>query len=193
MISFFRAVHPQDKYFPGQGLVRRGDKSRVAVSPQIFCWIKTKTAKFTKSADLAALEQGAMGLRAVFHDFQAAPDRDVHDFVHAAGLTVKMHGKDGLGPRSYFFFDFQRIDIVGGGVDINENRHRARPKNRLTCGKIRERCRDHLISPPYPERHQGQEKRVRSRSHADAVPGSEPPREIILKLLHFRPENKMTA
>ena len=92
---------PITQHANGAGVlgVAGGHRAALAVGAQILAGIKTEARYLPDAADGAAFVLSAVCLCGVFDYNQAVSLRYFHNRVHVGGLTVEMHGQDGLRAR----------------------------------------------------------------------------------------------
>ena len=90
-------------------------------------------------------------------------------------------------------FDLRRVDVVGIGLDVDENRFGAGSPDRAGGGEERVRRRDHLIAGADTASHQRQEQRIRSRGAADTASHAAILGQLGLERFHFRAHHEHLA
>ena len=91
VILHARAVIAQNLHIVGQRTIIGRDRPAIAQRAQILSRIKTKSRGMPQAARAPFVIARAMGLGAIFQDFQPMPSGNVHDRVHVRCLTIKMH------------------------------------------------------------------------------------------------------
>ena len=82
--------------------------------------------------------------------------------------------------------ELRRIEVVGRGVDVAEDRHAAGEHHRLGGGEEAERRHQHLGAGGEPQGAQGDDQRVGAVADADHGGGAEEAGEGALELLDLR-------
>ena len=102
----------------------------------------------------------------------AVPPGNRQDGRHVGRLPVEMHGHERSGARRDRRLDCRRVDGQALGIDVREDRPRARHHDGERRVRRRQRARHHLVSGADAERAQGQRQRVGPGRDADrrAVP-----------------------
>ena len=99
-----------------------------------------------RAADLAAAVLAADGLAGVLDDRQPVLLRDRAERVHVARVAEDVHWEDGPCARRDRGLDGGRVEHVGLGIDVGEDRRRALVEDAVGRGDERDRRRDDLVA-----------------------------------------------
>src|SRR4051794_28019129 len=151
-------------------LVVRADSSAVAEGAEVLARIEAEGRGRAERPRAPIAVARAVRLRGVLEHHQAVPARDARERIHVAHLPVQVHGQDRAGPVGDRGLGGRRVDQAGAGVDVAEDRHRARV-GQSECGRYeRMRGDDHLVAglDPGRERADGERGSARRDPHAVA-------------------------
>ena len=121
------------------------------------------------------------------------PPGDLLDRTHLGGLAVEMHRNDRPGSRRDRRLDPPGVDVVGVGLDIDEDRPGTGPPDRSCRGEEGVRRGDHLVSRPDVEGQKRQQERVGTRSTTDTACGAAILGQLGLEPGDFRSEHEHLA
>ena len=169
VVLVIRTVIAQGPDFIRQVFVVRDHSPRIPQGPQILPGIEREACRVAKGTDFLSFVQCPVGLSAVFHHKQAVSCRKLQNGVHIAGLSVKVHGHNGLCLRSNGRLDLRRIDVIGPNIRLDEYRLRAYIGNRQGCGNIGIGRYNDLIPRADPQRFQSKHQRVQAVAHTYTV------------------------
>lgn len=115
---------------------------------------------------------GHPSLAGILHDQQVVFAREVHDRRHVCGQAKNMHGQDGPCPRRDRGFDFSGVELIGGRVDVTENRDCAVHQDGLRRGDKGIGRQNHLVAGSDIKLSQRGDQRLRSVDHGKAALGA---------------------
>ena len=115
------------------------------------------------------------------------------DRAHLGGLAVKMDGDDRLGSRCDGRLDLRRVDVVGVGLDVHEDRPGTGPPDRARRGEEGVGRGDHLVSRPDAHGQQRQQEGVGARGATDSARQPAILGHLGLEPGDFRPEHEHLA
>ncbi len=137
----------------------------------------------------------ADGLRGVFDDGNAAGRGQREHRSHVGALAVEMHGQYGLDAAAGRGFRFQPVaqrlgvEVVGGGIDVDEDGRGVEPGDGPSGGEEGIGGGKDEIARARLERHERGEESVGARGHADAEFGPGVVRDGLLEFLDGRAED----
>src|SRR5678816_4429671 len=123
-----------------------GDRSSITVCSEILPRVKRKTGDIAERPGSDPLILGSMRLGSVFNYKQTAPSCEVLDRTHVRGLAKEVNCNDRLRAACQGPLDHPRIDRVGIGIDIDENRLRSRRYDGGGGGDESMSGRNHLVT-----------------------------------------------
>ena len=104
-----------------------------------------------------ALVLGADRLRGVLDDHEAVLVSHPHHSIHVGHLTIEVDRDDCARPARHLRLHFGGIEIVGGGIDVDEDRCRSDARDRAGRREERVRSCDDLVPGTDVFRHQAGE------------------------------------
>ncbi len=161
--------------------VAGGHHAALAARAEVLARIEAEAAEVAEAAAAAALVLGAVGLRGVLDDDQAALPRDGEDRVHVGRLAVEVHRDDRLRARRDGGLELRRVHRVGARVNVHQPRARARVADGRDGGDERERHGDDLVARPDAGGEQRQVQRAGAGVDGDAVAGGAVGGELLLE------------
>ena len=129
-------------------------------------------------------------LGGVLYDRHAGRFGDWPEGVHVGRAAEEMHRDDRPAAAAHLATDILRIDEVGFGVDVGEDRHRTKPGDGTGRGEERIARQYDLVPGPDSQGHECQEQGVAAGGTADGVGHVERGGEFLLKSGHVGPEHK---
>ena len=129
-----------------------GDACAAFAGRQDLRLLEAEAADIADGADMLAGPAAAVGVGAVFDDFQVVLAGDLHDAVHVRERTEKVHGDHGLGLAGDRRFHFRRIHAQRVGLDIDHDRGRAAVNHRFAGRQPGMGRHDHFIARADPQR-----------------------------------------
>src|SRR6185437_7348841 len=132
-------------------LVAAGDHAALP-GDDVLGGVETEAAKVPERPGLASVVGGLDGVRTILDDFEVVFARDLHDWIHLAGPSRKMHGQ--YCPRAWCNARLDRgnIDVLRGGVDIRKHRREAGVDDRVHRRTERHRRGNHFRTGLQPLR-----------------------------------------
>ena len=100
-----------------------GDDGAAFARSDQFAGLKTEGAQIAHRAGALALPHSSVSVGAIFNDFQIVFLGDVQNFVHVGEAHSEMNGQNRLGFGSDCLFDEFRIEAIGVGIDVDEDRN----------------------------------------------------------------------
>jgi len=166
------AVVAEDFDLFGKRLAVGGDQTRIAEGAEVFCRIEGKTSAVSKVSTPDIVLSSTDGLGGVFDDSQAVLCGNPADGLHRCDLAEEMNGDNGLGLRGDAGLDQIRIDIVGTGIDIDEDRGRSEACDGTGGGKESKGGGYYFVTGFDAEGHHADEQGVGAAGKADGTGGT---------------------
>ena len=170
-----------------------GDRAAVAEAAEVLGRIETPCREVAQRADALAAALRAVRLGRILDQEPAAPPADL---AHAVGVerpAVEVDTDDADGLRGGAALELRRVEVVGRGVDVAEDRHATGQHHRLGGGKEAERRHQHFGAGSEPQGAQGDHQRVGAVGDTDHGARTEEAGEGTLELLDLRALNVRIA
>ena len=197
----------------GQIFLATGNESGVSRGSEVLRWIKTEATACAHGSGLRDLSAKQAlrpdRLSGVFNDDQSMFPDAAFDRIHLAAQAEQMHGHDGADDTAAaamhrpsvpsFALIAQELrqafrrEVVGGRVDVDEQRPRAQTGHTARGRKKTVGRGDDRIARPDAQSHEHGEERIGSRGNADGVGGAGEPGHGAFEFFHVRPEDESLA
>ena len=138
----------------------------------------------------AATPPRADGLRRVFDHRQTVDGGDPRDGFHVGALSEQVRHHDGLGARPDRFGHRRRVHIEPAGLHVAKDGPCAQARNGAGGGEKRERDGENLVARSDLQRHERQQKGVRTRGATHGVRTSHIIPDRPLEGVDLRTQNK---
>ena len=150
------------------------------------------------AGEAAVLEHRPQRLSGILDDGNPDPAGQCEDARHVAALAVEMDRHDGLhaalhagGETGPHALERRRAQVVTGGIDVHEDRHRVQPRDDPRGGEEGVRRGEDVIAGADLERHERGEERVGARRHPDPVPRADVVRHGLLEDRYLRAHDEL--
>jgi hypothetical protein len=146
VIFWLHAVDAQAGHPGGQLRITGNRHAGIAKGSQVLTRVKTETADGPQIAGPFTEVFRTQGLGRIFHDGKIVPGRYGPQGFHVNALAKKVNGHDGPCPAGDFVFYLKRIEVIGEGIDVHENRASPGSANRPRAGEESKRRQNNLIA-----------------------------------------------
>ena len=126
-----------------------------------------------------------MGLGGVLDHREPSSLGESVDRAHVSGETVEVDRHDRTAPRRHPSGGIGRVDVIGHGVDVGEDRDRPLMEHGLGRGDERQRGDDHLIARAHARRCEGDVERRGPAVGREAEPRADRRRKLGLERPHL--------
>src|SRR6266436_1994185 len=167
------------------------DHARIAARAQILGRVKAKASYVAQGTGTPALVACADGLRAIFDHRQVLLAREIHDRVHVRGQTVEVNDDDGARARSHTARNLRRVDVVGVGLNVGEDRFRTERAHGAARGDKGERRENDFVTGRDSAGTQREDQRIRAGADTDSMRHTAKSRDFFFQRSAFTPQDEL--
>ena len=172
-------------------LVVGNHHAAIAVGPQVFARVKTKSRRMAQRAHALAFVARTVGLACVFNHHDPMLIGKLLDGIHVGRMPIQMNGENSFRAASDGSFDGRHVQSVGVRIDVDQHRLGASMRHAECGGDETVGGGDDLVTRTDIERPQREFECRRTGVHTDRIWHVAESGELFLEEAHLAPQDEI--